>query len=163
MTPARWQPTAEEVRHAVRAVRSTAPFVARHATRLVGVVLAAIGLVLVLFGLPGSALIGTGTGWVLIGWFFADRGPWHNRFVQQPVEAVLTEDGLQYTGTGAVRFVSSWSWTDFRYAVETPDQFVLVGFAHRTGFVPYLPKRALADPAAVRALLADRLEVRAGR
>jgi hypothetical protein len=157
---ARWTPTADDVRHAARAARRSEPFLVRHSQRIVGALMAALGLVLLLLGLPASTLLVMGLGWLAIGPFFQDRGPALNAYTSQPVEAVLDDDGLRYTGTGAVRFISTWPWTAFRYAVETPEQFVLVGHRDRRGFVPYLPKRALPDPAAARRLIAGRLEVR---
>lgn len=167
MTTARWTPTAAEVRRAVAAARRSAPFPVRYAAQLGALVLLVVilGLLLlarlVLDRFVGSALAAP-VALLVIGSWFQDRGIWwSNVYVRQPVEATLTDDELRHTGTGAVRFASSWPWTAFRYAVESPDQFVLVGAKEKTGFVPYVPKRALDNPAAVREFLAGRMPVRA--
>jgi hypothetical protein len=161
VTTASWTPTKEDVRGAVRAARRSQPFVLRHVVRLTGALFVVVAtVVIVVWGLPAGSLVGSGLGLLLFGAVFQDRAPWRNAYAQQPVEATLTADELTYRGTGAVRFASSWPWTAFRYAVETPDHFVLVGHRDERGFVPYLPKRALADPAAARAIIAGRLEVR---
>ena len=165
MITARWTPTQQDVRLAVRAARLSGPFRVRHAMQLRALVVLAVIGTLVLLGwllldrFVASALAAP-FALLLASPYVQDQGGWGTVYARQPVEATLAEDELRHTGTGAVRFVSSWPWTAFRYAVETPDQFVLVGHRDRSGFVPYLPKRALEDPDAVRAWLAARLEVR---
>lgn len=58
----------------------------------------------------------------------------------------------------------AWSLSCFRYVVETAEQFVFVGAQiperQKAGFVAYLPKRALTDLDAVRAVLTGHVQVR---
>lgn len=75
---------------------------------------------------------------------------------RQPVEVVVAPDELRWTSSGVGSYTSSWQWSSFWYAVETERLFVLVGRPgerKRETLTSYLPKRAVADPAAMRALL----------
>jgi hypothetical protein len=161
---ASWRPTSAEARDAARAARLSRGWLSAH-----GAVLVALGLLVAAVVLAGwlrspRAYVFLGVAVLFLGLVLTRQDHrWWNRHppLRRPLAATLTADELRYTGDGLEHV---WPLTAFRYAVETPELFVLLPIraigARRWGFEPYLPKRALPDPAAVRALLAARLEVR---
>lgn len=156
----RWTPTIQDVRQASRTARLALPFAVRNATRLAGLVIAAVVVAVSLLWYPIWGALGGSFGVILVGSFFADRAPWAgNVYVRQPCEATLTADELRLVGTGVVRFTSVWPWSAFRYALESDEQFVLVGAKERSGFVPYVPKQPDTQDQ-VRQVLAGRLDIR---
>lgn len=149
-----WLPMRQDVRDAARAARRSLPFARRHAPRLVGAVLTAVVVVLLLLGIPAAGALGGGLVPLLFGSSLTDARAWHySVYLRHSVAATVDRDGLRYTGNGMLTFDDGWPWSAFRYAVETDEQFVFVGLRNKSGFAPYLPKRAVADPQAVRDMI----------
>ena len=151
----RWTPTKQDVRLAARTARLSAPFLVRNRSRLALALILGLLVVLQVAGLHVWPAMSTPITFLVLS-AGQDGTAWLRPSVRAPAEAVLTEDEIRLNRRHA------WPWSAVRFVVETDQQYVLVSAKERTRFVAYLPKRAIEDPAAVRALLAAEREVRPG-
>ena len=90
-------------------------------------------------------------------WYAAKTLPRRSPSLQGPQERVLSSDGFQVRGRGAV---TSFEWSAIQRAVETKRTFL---FFFNQKQAHYLPKRAIptsADLEQVRTLLRERLGAR---
>jgi hypothetical protein len=148
----RWTPEPADLQESVAAGRWARGGAARHKVAITAGVMVAAALTCVLLGQAWVAPI------FVVALLPAVFNKPLNRWAiwralpsaRQPTEMAVLPDALVGTTWGATNARTTWQWSSFAAAVETPRLFVLIpeAFKGRNAMIiSYLPKRALAHPA----------------